>query len=140
MSFVKRNRSPQSSYYALVLTATLLLPACATQQSPEPAATDTPAIAPQAAEVQGPDPDIVEQYGGDGMKMPLDGSSLEAFEASLEKVRRNTSSTRYETLSNAIDYLLVYDLAARRDRERLAARLDGLNGYEVIEKVGWQKP
>ena len=70
----------------------------------------------------------------------LDGSSLESFDASLEKVRRHTSTDSYETLTNAIDYLMVYDLAAQRDRARLASRLDGLNGYEVIDLVGWRKP
>ena len=63
-------------------------------------------------------------FVGDGMKIPLDGSSLAAFETSLEKVKRNTSPDKYETLTNAIEYLLVYDLAAQRDREKLAARLE----------------
>jgi hypothetical protein len=75
----------------------------------------------------------------DGMDMPLDGSSLEAFEQSLEKVKANTSEANYTTLRNAIDYLLMYDLSARRDKTKLAANLNGLTGNEVVDKVSWRK-
>ena len=75
----------------------------------------------------------------DGMDVPLDGSSLEAFEQSLERVKAHTSEAHYTTLKNAIDYLLVYDLAAQRDKAKLAASLDGLTGNEVVEKVSWRK-
>ena len=75
----------------------------------------------------------------DGMDMPLDGSSLEAFEQSLERVKAHTSESSYTTLKNAIDYLLVYDLAAQRDKAKLAANLNGLTGNQVVEKVSWRK-
>lgn len=75
----------------------------------------------------------------DGMDMPLDGSSLEAFEQSLEKVKAHTSEAHYTTLVNAIDYLLFYDLSARRDRARLATNLDGLTGNQVVDQVSWRK-
>lgn len=75
----------------------------------------------------------------DGMEMPLDGSSLEAFEASLAEVKENSKASTYLTLENALDYLLVYDLEVQRSRAKLAAKLDGLTGYEVIDRVGWRK-
>ena len=81
-----------------------------------------------------------EPWDGDGMEIPLDGSSLEAFETSLARVKAHTSRASYTTLENAIEYLLVYDLAANRDRAMLAARLDGLTPYQVINQVGWRKP
>jgi hypothetical protein len=118
------------------VTAAVLLSACASSQPADSGPADPK---PVPAVKQGPDQDVIEAYGGDGMKIPLDGSSLAAFETSLEKVKRNTSPDKYETLTNAIEYLLVYDLAAQRDREKLAARLDGNNGYEVVDRVGWQK-
>lgn len=116
--------------------AAVLLSACASSQPADSGPADPKQV---PAVKQGPDQDVIEAYGGDGMKIPLDGSSLAAFETSLEKVKRNTSPDKYETLTNAIDYLLVYDLAAQRDREKLAARLDGNSGYEIVDKVGWQK-
>jgi hypothetical protein len=81
-----------------------------------------------------------EPWEGDGMEIPLDGSSLEAFEASLARVKAHTSEANYTTLVNAIEYLMVYDLAAKRDKTKLASHLDGLTPYQVIERVAWGKP
>jgi hypothetical protein len=81
-----------------------------------------------------------EPWEGDGMEIPLDGSSLEAFETSLARVKAHTSEANYTTLVNAIDYLEVYDLAAKRDRSKVAANLDGLTPNQVLERVGWQQP
>ena len=38
-------------------------------------------------------------------------------------------------LENAIDYLLIYDLEVQRTKEKLAAKLNGLTGKEVVSKV-----
>jgi hypothetical protein len=78
-----------------------------------------------------------EPWEGDGMEIPLDGSSLEAFETSLARVKAHTSEANYTTLVNAIEYLMVYDLAAKRDRTAL--RLDGLTPT-VLERVAWRNP
>lgn len=80
-----------------------------------------------------------EPWEGDGMEIPLDGSSLEAFETSLARVKAHTNPEQYTTLVNAIEYLLFYDLSAGRDRAKLASNLDGLTPYEVIDKVLWQR-
>ncbi len=81
-----------------------------------------------------------EPWDGDGMDIPLDGSDLEAFDTSLARVQAHTSAANYTTLVNAIDYLLLYDLEIKRDRARLAAKLDGQTPYQVLQKVGWRKP
>ena len=73
------------------------------------------------------------------MELPLDGSSLDAWDASMARVKRHSTEANYTTLENAIDYLLVYDLEVRRDKKKLAAKLDGLTGYEVIARVKWRK-
>jgi nucleoid-associated protein YgaU len=74
-----------------------------------------------------------------GMHVPVDGSSLEAFENSLEQIKDQVTAAEYTTLTNAIDYLLVYDLTAKRDRTKLAANLNGLTAEQIIEKVQWRK-
>jgi hypothetical protein len=74
------------------------------------------------------------------MELPLDGTSLEAFDASLAQVKSLSSPEDYKTLESAIDYLMMYDLGAGRDREKLAARLNGLTGYEVVARVNWRRP
>ena len=73
------------------------------------------------------------------MELPLDGSSLDAWDASMARVKRHSTEASYTTLENAIDYLLVYDLEVRRDKEKLVAKLDGLTGYEVVARVKWRK-
>ena len=125
----------QTLIYILALAGVLLLAACGPSKSTVngESASETPPAAVAEAE-------IVDDYDGEGMEIPLDGSSLSAFNASLAKVKRNTSETNYTTLENAIEFLLVYDLGAQRDRAKLASRLNGLTGYEVVAKVGGRKP
>jgi len=115
----------------LILASAALLVACATPANTEHTAGGAPAAKSAAA---------VEPWAGDGMDIPLDGSSLAAFDASLARVKAHTSEANYTTLVNAIDYLQVYDLSAKRDRARLAANLNGLTGYQILEKVNWRKP
>ena len=67
-----------------------------------------------------------------GMYIPLDGSSLAAFDQSLEKIKEASTPADYETLTGAIDWHLMYDLAVSRDREKLARKLDGATGADVI--------
>jgi hypothetical protein len=106
--------------------AALVLTACAAQ-SPQPEST-------QPAEKTY----SFEPWEGDGMEIPLDGSSLEAFETSLARVKAHTSAQNYTTLINAIEYHLMYDLSAKRNRTKLAANLDGMTPQEVIDKVIWR--
>ena len=77
---------------------------------------------------------------GEGMQIPVDGSSLEAFDESLAAIKEKATEAEYMTLTNALDYLLVYDLAAKRDRAKLAANLNGLTGEQIVDKVQWRKP
>jgi len=101
------------------------------------------AAGPAAAPEAGPAPEKVydfEPWDGDGMEIPLDGSSLEAFETSMARVQAHTSPENYTTLENAIEYLLVYDLSARKDKAKLAQNLSGKTPYQVIDMVQWRKP
>jgi len=108
----------------------LLLAACSATSATKP-----PEPSPAAVAVEEP----VEPWDGDGMDIPLDGSSLEAFNKSLARVEAHTNPSSYTTLINAIEYLVVYDLSAKRDRTKLAANLDGMTGRQVINMVSWQK-
>ena len=120
----------------LTLAAALALAACATTQ---PKSTDASMQASDDASTA-PEPEVVDTFDGNGMEIPLDGSSLAAFDASMAMVKRHSEPDDYTSLENSIEYLLVYDLEVKRNKEKLAAKLDGLNGYEVIAKVGWRKP
>lgn len=83
--------------------------------------------------------DSAEAAEPTGLDIVLDGSSLQAFDKSLEQIKETASPANYKSLEGAIDYLLVYDLGAQRSREKLAARLNGKTGNEVIGKVHWRK-
>ncbi len=119
---------------ALILSA-IFLAACASSQpaseKPEQPATE---VAPQAA-----DAEIVDDYDGDGLELTLDGSSMEAFDASMARIGRHTDEASYKSLTGAVGYLLVYDLEARGNKEILITKLDGKTGYEVLNMVGWRK-
>ena len=118
--------------HILALAAVLSLVACGPSKSAvngeQPAETATDATA---------EAEISDGYEGDGMEIPLDGSSVAAFDASMAKVKRNTTEKRYETLEKAVSYLLVYDLGAQGKKAVLVERLNGLTGYEVIARTGW---
>ncbi len=70
-----------------------------------------------------------------GLDIVMDGSSLKAFDKSMEEVKTTSSESDYKNLEGALDYLLFYDLAIQQNREKLATRLDGMTAQEIIEKV-----
>ncbi|MBT8052409.1 MAG: hypothetical protein KJN69_00780 [Gammaproteobacteria bacterium] len=131
MATVKTNLILRITGYALILSAFLLTAACGPSKS---------TLVEPPENVGAEEAAVIDDFDGDGMELPMDGTSLAAFEASMARVKRHTDESSYKTLENAIEYLLVYDLSARRDKTRLAANLNGLNGYEIIDKVGWRKP
>jgi hypothetical protein len=117
----------------LALAGLLGLGGCATPPGGTSAAHHSGA-AEQAATIE------VEPWDGDGMDIPLDGSSMANFEAYMARVKKYSSEPDYITLKNAIDYLQFYDITVKRDKEKLIAKLDGLTGHEIVAKVGWRKP
>ncbi len=96
---------------------------------------------PNSQAVAEPEPTYeIEPWDGDGMDIPLDGSSMEAWERSLARVEAHTDPSTFKTLNSAIAYLLTYDLSAGRDMNKLIKNLDGLTGYEVLDRIRWRKP
>jgi hypothetical protein len=70
-----------------------------------------------------------------GLDIVMDGSSLKAFDKSMEQVKATSAESDYKNLEGALDYLLFYDLAIQQSREKLATKLDGMTAQEIIEKV-----
>lgn len=112
-----------------LLTLVLLVSGCATS----PVATETTASEPVPAQE-------IEPWDGDGMEIPLDGSSMEAWDRSMARVKAHTDESTFTTLENAIAYLMTYDLSAQNSMDRLIKNLDGLTGYEIVGKVRWRLP
>lgn len=137
MAISKHNMVARLGPFTIATLLALTLAACAAPASKESAKAAAPA---DETAVVVEEAVIVDDFEGDGMEIPLDGTSLETWNASLAMVKRHTDEVNYVTLQKAINYLLLYDLGAKRSREKLAERLNGLNGYQVIERVGWRKP
>lgn len=126
---MKKVSTKHAAPWLLLPMALLLMGGCAatTGSSAQPGP-----VTEQAVEI--------EPWDGDGMEIPLDGSSMEAWERSMARVKAHSQPETYNSLESAIKYLLTYDLAARGDKEKLVGQLDGMTGYEVISRVRWQKP
>jgi len=69
------------------------------------------------------------------MDTPLDGSSLETFTAGLKRLDEEASETDYRRVMSSLDFLLFYDIGARRDKARLYSRLNGKTPNEIIQRV-----
>lgn len=122
----RKTPAPQGLWLVILIAAILsliALPAAAQQES-----GGTENAAAEEAEID----------WSPGMYLPFDGSSVKAFDKSLEEIQAETTEAEFTTLQNALDYLLVYDLAARRDREVLYERLNGKTPVDVIHMVKWK--
>ncbi|MFC1688118.1 hypothetical protein ACFL0N_03455 [Pseudomonadota bacterium] len=118
------------------LAAMVFLAGCAGSQSQSAAAKAEKTPEPAAPAV---DTEIVDVYNGDGLKLPLDGSSVDAFNASMARVKRYTTEIDYQSLNSAIGYMMVYDLEVRGKKEVLVGKLNGKTGYEVIDMIDTQR-
>jgi len=140
---MKQYKTINAALVAIPLFFLAVLSGCAT---PGPAPEEaTPAAAEESTAVAASDSadgrvastasDPEEATAATGLDIIMDGSSLEAYEQSLEKVRETGTETEYQSLKGAFDYLLVFDLGANRDPKVLASRLDGLTGVEILTMV-----
>jgi hypothetical protein len=118
---------------SLLLFIAALAGACASTQTQQAAPEAAPEVEEQAA-VE------IEPWEGDPMDIPLDGSSMEAFDASLARVKAYATPEQYDGLLMAIDYLLTYDIGAGKDYEKLVSRLDGQTPAEIWARVKWRTP
>ena len=120
----------------LLIMSSAYLSGCASS----PSETAPPVVSEQEAAIPVEVAVVEDDYDGDGLELTLDGSSMEAWDASMARIKRHTDEASYKSLEAAVGYLMVYDLASRRDKEKLIKNLDGMTGYEVLAKVGWRKP
>jgi len=108
----------QGGDYGSVATAEETVPADAIGKNEAAAKTETPGEA-----------------AATGLDIVMDGSSLKAFDKSMEQVKATSSEFDYKKLEGALDYLLFYDLAVQQNREKLVTSLDGMTAQDIIEKV-----
>ena len=71
--------------------------------------------------------------------MTMDGSSVAAFEKGLQSFTEVASAEEVRKLQASIDYLLVYDLSARGNKEKLYTMLDGLTPKQIVDAAYGQR-
>lgn len=66
------------------------------------------------------------------MDQPVDFSTAENVEISLQNVREQEGDQAYKKLNNAMKYVKYYDLSIHNDTEKLYKKLDGKTPNEII--------
>lgn len=110
-------------------------------QSEDPATAARSEAAATVSEIADEAGDTVTSESAEpgGLDIVMDGSSLEAFEQSLEEVRKIGGEQDYLSLKAGFEYLLIFDIGAKNDPAILASRLDGLTGKEILARVRYRR-
>ncbi|MDX1461394.1 MAG: hypothetical protein R3348_10100 [Xanthomonadales bacterium] len=82
-----------------------------------------------------PEPEAVAEEAVSVMDRPLDGSSVDSFQAGLEQVEAEAGEYEYRRLMSALSFLLFYDIGVQRDKATLYSRLDGHSPNQILERV-----
>ena len=69
------------------------------------------------------------------MNQPVDFSSPEAVEKTLQNIREKEGGKAYNQLKNAIQYIMVYDLSVGNNKEKLYKKLNGRTPEQIIAKM-----
>jgi hypothetical protein len=98
--------------------------ACA-EDSNDPETTTAQVSAPESAgNADGHSTSIMDQ--------PMDFSTAENVEISLQKIREQEGDRAYKKLNSAMKYIKFYDLSISNNMEKLYKKLDGKTPNEVI--------
>ena len=128
-------------YFSIVTLILMLVPAFANQhadaetvqgttQTEETSSTSTEAEAATSeaeAEAEGEQTSV--------MDLPVDFSTPEKVEESIEKVREQAGDDEARELSYALGYILAYDLSVGGKREKMYKKLDGRTPNAIIAKT-----
>lgn len=69
------------------------------------------------------------------MDQPVDFSTPENAEKSLQKIREQEGEKAYKNLNSAMKYIMFYDLSIGNDKEKLYKKLDGSTPNEILAKM-----
>jgi len=121
------------------LTMVLFLaPACAQQDNEADAnASAKPAAESSAPASAGETVNTVETAGNDKsiMDKPVNFSTPEDVEKSIEAVRLGAGDKAARDLNNALKYILAYDLSVSHDKEKMYQKFNGRTPNEIIAKM-----
>lgn len=66
------------------------------------------------------------------MNQPVDFSSPEAVEKTLQNIRETEGDKAYNRLESTMQYMLVYDLSVGHNEEKLHKKLHGMTPEEIL--------
>jgi hypothetical protein len=112
------------TYIMASAMALFLVSACA-EDSKDPETTTAQVSAPESAGNAGDDSTSI-------MDQPMDFSTAENAEISLQKIREQEGDEAYKTLNSAMKYVKYYDLSISNNMEKLYKKLDGKTPNEII--------
>jgi hypothetical protein len=112
------------TYIMASAMALFLVSACA-EDSKDPETTTAQVSAPESAGNAGDDSTSI-------MDQPMDFSTAENVEISLQKIREQEGDEAYKTLNSAMKYVKYYDLSISNNMEKLYKKLDGKTPNEII--------
>lgn len=74
-----------------------------------------------------------ESSGQDSvMDQPVDFSSPESVEKSLETIRQQAGEKEASSVTNAIGHMMVYDLSVNRNKDKLYKKLNGKTPNQIL--------
>jgi hypothetical protein len=69
------------------------------------------------------------------MNQPVDFSTPEKAEETLQNIREQEGEKAYKMLKSAMDYVAFYDLSVGNDRNKLYKKLNGRTPNEILAKM-----
>jgi hypothetical protein len=133
---MQKESKMNKALFPLVVTMFLVLflsTACAEQGQDDEAVAKPGALTAQA--VTDAVVDEAPENSDSLMDQPVDFSSPEAVEETLQNIRDQEGEAAYKNLNSAMAYLLYYDLGLRNDKAKLHAKLDGQTPRQIIAKM-----
>lgn len=127
----------RKTLFTSIVTGTMalfLMNACAEESN------DTEAVAKQVvvtedAVVVTEDAGVTVDQGSAIMDQPVNFSTPEDVENSLQKVRDQAGDTAYTNVNNAMKYVLYYDLSLKNNKEKMYKKLNGKTPSEIIQMM-----
>ena len=95
-------------------------------------------VSSAAPEKGGSSSDKVADTGNQGdslMTQPVNFSTPEDVEKTMQNIREKEGDTAYKQLKNALQYIKVYDLSVGNNDEKLYKKLDGRTPEQIIAKI-----
>jgi len=69
------------------------------------------------------------------MNQPVNFSTPENVEETLQNIREKEGDRAYNQIKNAMQYIMYYDLGLRNDKEKLYKKLDGKTPEQIIAMI-----